>query len=210
MLPPRGVDNIPGGGSPLAAGTGIEYIEKLIQLTNLAARREELKMHARFATLLLSVGLVSCSKKPVPRVEAEPAPPAVAQSAPQPTAPVDDSRQRIREILDRVFQPVYFPFDQATLSSEARKLLSEAATLLAREPSIRVTIQGNTDDLGTAEYNLALGQRRAAVVRDYLAGFGIEPSRLQIISYGEEKPAREGVGEESRALNRRDDFQVVF
>lgn len=165
-------------------------------------------MPRRFGILLLSLGLACCSKKPVPRADA--APPAPSAPSTGPAAPATDSRREIQDLLARVFQPVYFPFDQASLSPAACELLAEAATLMGREPAVEVTIQGNTDDRGTVEYNLALGQRRAQVVKDYLMGFGIGAERIRIISYGEEKPASEGREEEARAMNRRDEFLVSF
>lgn len=162
------------------------------------------------ACALLSLGLVFCSKKPAPPVAAAPVALPVAQAEVEPAQPVEDSRLKIQELLTRVFKPVYFPFDQASLSEEARQLLAEAGMLMKQEPSISVIIQGNTDDRGTEEYNLALGQRRAQTVKNYLLGFGIDSSRLKVVSYGEEKPALEGSEESARAMNRRDEFLVSF
>lgn len=82
--------------------------------------------------------------------------------------------------------------------------------LLKQEPAIKVLIQGNTDERGTEEYNLALGDRRARVAKEYLASYGVNASQLKIISYGEEKPAKRGHDESAWAPNRRDEFNVTF
>lgn len=166
-----------------------------------------MRLHVGF--LLLSLGLTCCSKKPLPPMAAAPAAPPPVQ-APVKAPPEADSLQKIQDLVAGAFQPVYFPYDQATLSPKARDMLAEAAGLMRREPSVKVVIQGNTDERGTAEYNLALGQRRAQVVKKYLLDFGIESARLQVISYGEERPVQSGADEEAMALNRRDEFLVSF
>jgi peptidoglycan-associated lipoprotein len=159
----------------------------------------------------ISVLIVACAKKPILKAEPKPenAAPAPAVSA-QPEPPREYSKARIQSLISEVFKPVYFPFDRADLSPEAVRILSEAAGLMAKEPSIEVMIQGNTDDRGASEYNLALGEKRARAVRDYLVAYGIAPGRLQTISYGEERPARAGDDETAWAANRRDEFLVTF
>ena len=82
-------------------------------------------------------------------------------------------------------------------------MLDEAVTALREDPTLRVTIEGHTCNIGTAEYNLALGERRATAVRDYLASRGVATDRLQTISYGEERPKYDNAREETRRLNRR-------
>jgi peptidoglycan-associated lipoprotein len=153
-----------------------------------------------------------CAKKPLPPAQAE----ARVVPAPEPPRTVEpdrkeaDARARIQALLAEVFKPVYFPYDRAELPDEAKAVLAKAGELLKQQPSISVVIQGNTDERGTEEYNLALGQRRAAAVQQYLVGYGIQPSRLTLLSFGEEKPARPGHSEGDWALNRRDEFQVTF
>jgi peptidoglycan-associated lipoprotein len=155
---------------------------------------------------------MSCAQKPKPAAETGKAPSAVATMN-VPSTPGDSSEQhrlRIENLLNEAFRPVYFPFDQASLSEASKRLLGQAGDLMKREPSIKVLIQGNTDERGTEEYNLALGYRRARVVRDYLVSYGVEGSRLKLISYGEEKPAKPGHDESAWAANRRDEFNVTF
>ena len=82
-------------------------------------------------------------------------------------------------------------------------MLDEAVAALAEEPDLRIEIEGHTCNIGTAEYNLALGDRRASAVRDYLTGQGVSLDRLQTVSFGEERPAHDNAREETRRLNRR-------
>jgi peptidoglycan-associated lipoprotein len=98
---------------------------------------------------------------------------------------------------------IYFEFDSSTLSEAARDELERLAAWLTKHPKARITIEGHTDDRGTDEYNIALGDRRARVIQQYLARLGVEPARLATISYGEERPAASGSDEEAWAQNRR-------
>lgn len=104
-------------------------------------------------------------------------------------------------------QPVYFGYDSAMLRGEALPTLQENARKISGAPSsIRVQVQGHCDERGTQEYNLALGEKRAQMVRDHLMRLGIPGDRLTTISYGEERPAAEGHDEQAWAKNRRVDF----
>jgi len=101
------------------------------------------------------------------------------------------------------FEDVHFDFDRYTLRPEATRILDEAVTAMRETPTLRLTIEGHTCNIGTAEYNLALGDRRATAVRDYLVSRGVSADRLQTISYGEERPKYDNAREETRRLNRR-------
>ena len=107
------------------------------------------------------------------------------------------------ELLAKVGSTVYFDYDQSSLSSEAQATLDRQAAFLKASPSFRLIIEGHCDERGTREYNLALGDRRASAVRDYLVAKGINASRLSTISYGKERPSVGGSNETSYALNRR-------
>jgi peptidoglycan-associated lipoprotein len=98
---------------------------------------------------------------------------------------------------------VFFELDSYTLDGEDRATLDAQVTWLQRYPNVRVTIEGHADERGTREYNLALGDRRANAARDYLQSRGIDPGRMQTISYGKERPAVEGSNEAAWAQNRR-------
>ena len=107
------------------------------------------------------------------------------------------------ELLAKVGSTVYFDYDQSSLTSEAQATLDRQAAFLKASPSFRLIIEGHCDERGTREYNLALGDRRASAVRDYLVAKGINASRLSTISYGKERPSVGGSNDTSYALNRR-------
>jgi len=102
-----------------------------------------------------------------------------------------------------VFEDVHFDFDRYSLRPEAVRTLDEAVAVLQRNPDVRVEIEGHTCNIGTAEYNMALGERRANSVKDYLVSRGIAASRFSTVSYGEERPKYDNAREETRRLNRR-------
>jgi len=101
---------------------------------------------------------------------------------------------------------IFFGFDKFDLNPESTEILNELATLLKASTDIKVKIEGNCDERGTTEYNLALGERRAKAAFDYLTAQGIDAARLTTTSYGKEKPADPGHDEEAWAKNRRDEF----
>jgi outer membrane protein OmpA-like peptidoglycan-associated protein len=101
------------------------------------------------------------------------------------------------------FEDVHFEFDRFTLRPDALAILDEAVKALQANPSLRLEVEGHTCNIGTAEYNLALGDRRARSVRDYLTSRGIGAQRLTTVSYGEERPRHDNSREETRRLNRR-------
>jgi peptidoglycan-associated lipoprotein len=103
---------------------------------------------------------------------------------------------------------VFFGFDEYQLSSEARATVEKLAAWLKQHPSKQITVEGHADERGTREYNLALGARRANAVRDYLIVMGIDPNRIETVSFGEERPAVLGSNEDAWAQNRRAVFVV--
>ena len=103
---------------------------------------------------------------------------------------------------------VFFGFDQSQLSSEAQATVEKLAAWLKQYPNKQVTIEGHADERGTREYNLALGAQRANAVRDYLIVMGIDPNRVETVSFGEERPAVRGSNEDAWAQNRRAVFVV--
>jgi peptidoglycan-associated lipoprotein len=112
-----------------------------------------------------------------------------------------------REVV--MFEDVHFDFDRFTLRQEALKLLDDAVAKLQANPDLNVTIEGHCDSVGTVEYNLALGERRAGSVRDYLVSRGIAAGRLRTISYGEERPIADNDTAAGRAMNRRAHLLVI-
>jgi peptidoglycan-associated lipoprotein len=106
-------------------------------------------------------------------------------------------------VKEFVFEDVHFDFDRYSLRPEATRVLDEAVKALGENPELRLEIEGHTCNIGTAEYNLALGERRAQAVRDYLQSRGVVMDRLRTVSYGEERPKHDNAREETRRLNRR-------
>jgi peptidoglycan-associated lipoprotein len=98
---------------------------------------------------------------------------------------------------------VFFDYDQYNVDAEDQATLQSQAQWLQRNPAVRVTLEGHADERGTRDYNLALGERRANAAKNYLASLGIDPSRIQVISYGKERPAELGSNEAAWAKNRR-------
>jgi peptidoglycan-associated lipoprotein len=101
------------------------------------------------------------------------------------------------------FEDVHFDFDRYSLRPEATRVLDEAVRALTDNPDLKIEIEGHTCNIGTAEYNLALGERRATSVREYLTSRGVGADRLRTVSYGEERPKYDNAREETRRLNRR-------
>ena len=118
-------------------------------------------------------------------------------------AAIDQAAQTISDGI------VYFDFDKFDIQPEYRDLLQQKADLMKAYPSIQVRIEGNCDARGTQEYNLALGERRARAVYEYMVMLGVNLSQLEMFSYGKERPAVEGTGPAVWAKNRRDDFRVI-
>jgi peptidoglycan-associated lipoprotein len=164
--------------------------------------------HARIAAtvlLLLSV-LAGCAKKqtavippptpPAPDTSSAPAPaPAPTPAPPEPTMTT--------QLGNADLQPAFFDLDSYTLRDDARATLDKDAKLLRDHPKVTVTIEGHCDERGTSEYNQALGERRAQAARDYLVAAGINTGRIEIISYGKERPFAPGHDESAWQQNRR-------
>ena len=110
---------------------------------------------------------------------------------------------RARAVVELNFEDVYFDFDRSTLRPEALRLLDDAVARLQANPDKNIVIEGHTCNIGTAEYNLALGDRRANSVKEYLTSRGVPANRLETRSYGEERPKFDNAREETRRMNRR-------
>jgi peptidoglycan-associated lipoprotein len=117
----------------------------------------------------------------------------------QPAGPIPGS---VKDFVVSAGDRIYFGTNESTISSEGGAILDAQAQWLQRYPQVLVRIEGNADERGTREYNLALGARRAQAVKDYLAAHGVAASRITTISYGKEKPIDPGTGEEAWAHNR--------
>ncbi len=106
-------------------------------------------------------------------------------------------------------QTIHFDFDQSDLRADAQAILDAKLPILLANPDLTIRIEGNTDSRGSTQYNLALGQRRAATAKRYLTDHGVADSRIETVSYGEERPVAQGMNEDAWAQNRRDDFTIT-
>jgi peptidoglycan-associated lipoprotein len=145
-----------------------------------------------------------------------PAPPEpVVEPQPVPPEPTVSSNDAIGDrSLDDInkqspLQPVFFDFDSAEISAEGQKTLAANAEVLKKYGTWVVSIEGHSDERGTAEYNLALGERRALAARTYLVSLGVAPERLRTVSYGKEFPFDPNHSEDAWAKNRRGHFVVT-
>jgi peptidoglycan-associated lipoprotein len=152
-----------------------------------------------------AAALAACASQPKPGPEAPPPPPR-PEAPPPPPAPGRPVGQitpgSVQDFVVNVGDRVYFDFDQYAVRTDGQPLLAAQAAWLNRYPAVQVRIEGNCDERGTREYNLALGARRANSVKDFLVGHGVDPGRISTISYGKERPLDPGTGEESWAKNR--------
>ncbi len=180
-----------------------------------------------FATAALIVALACGGKTPpVARPVPPPAGPATTTPPappPPPPAPVREAPSVAPAIIedpltsrtvddlnrDSPLKPVYYEYDSAELTAAARGILDANAVLLKRYATWMLTIEGHCDERGTAEYNLALGERRAASAQAYLTSLGIPAERLRTVSYGKEFPFDPGRDEAAYAKNRRAHFVIT-
>ncbi|HET7599716.1 MAG TPA: peptidoglycan-associated lipoprotein Pal [Gemmatimonadales bacterium] len=177
----------------------------------------------RASTILSALAAASliaaCGKKPAPEQPApEPAPPPQSEAPPPPPPPArnDDAERMAREreaqmraLRADIGAMINFDFDKADIRPADQANLDRKAAILGANPSVRLRISGHVDERGSDEYNLALGNRRAASAKRYLTGKGVEDARLDVVSYGEERPLDPGHTEEAWAKNRRDEFEIT-
>jgi len=158
--------------------------------------------------VLLAISASACATKSAATVSSDAAsavntPPPRPEPVKPPPAP-----KQVAELPPLDFRPIYYELDSATLRQDSREMLDHVAQALRQRGEAHVAISGHTCELGTTEYNLALGQRRAASARDYLVRLGVEPDRISIVTYGEERPAETGSSESAWSKNRRSEFTV--
>jgi peptidoglycan-associated lipoprotein len=155
--------------------------------------------------LLVLVLLCFCAKKPKV-VEEKPKSPEVTQPEKPPEIPEEGVEKKV--VTQEDLQPIYFDFDKYDLRPGDREILNLNAKVLKENPDVKIRIEGNCDERGTVEYNLALGDRRARAAMDYLVNLGVTPGRISIISYGKER-CKHCFDEECWSKDRRDDFMIV-
>ena len=170
--------------------------------------------------------LTACRSKPAPVPAPAPPPPTPAAPAPAPPRVNQDSIDRARaaeaarlaatataaaaaRARATLGEKIYFDFDRDEIRDDQRATLDAKVPILSSNPNVRIRIAGHCDERGSDQYNEALGQRRAASAKRYLVSRGITESRIEVVSFGEERPAVQGENEEAWAQNRRDEFEII-
>lgn len=177
-----------------------------------AARSTNLEIRAGLSWLLGTTHAPPPPPPPAPPPRREPPPPR-----PEPTPPParieprpnTDSIEAVNRAREALLAPVYFDFDRSELRPDQRAVLDAKLPVLKANPAVRIRIEGNADERGSDEYNLALGMRRAQATRKYLIDNGISADRIDVTSNGEEKPVCQGHDEDCWKQNRRDEFVIV-
>ena len=177
--------------------------------------------------LVMVIVITGCAKKVPPPPPQPPAPPPAAAPPPPPPPPppprpapappprpLTEDEIFQRKTLDQLnaekpLGDINFDYDMSTIREDARPILQRDADYMRRWPSIKVTVEGHADARGTNEYNLALGERRGAAVKDYLVSLGIGGDRILAISKGEEEPLCMEMTEACFAMNRRGHFIIT-
>ena len=185
----------------------------------------EMKRVAAILAILVIVAACGPKKPPVAKpTTPPPTDPSSASRPPEPPTPVtepqpvpaepaaaDDLASRDLDDINKnsPFQPVFFGYDLSEISPEGQQVLNANAEIMKKYSTWVITIEGHADERGTAEYNLALGERRALAARNYLVSLGIPADRLRTVSYGKEFPFDPGRTEEAFSKNRRAHFVVT-
>jgi peptidoglycan-associated lipoprotein len=191
------------------------------------ASRSSLTSFAAIA--LTTFALSACKKKPEPAPAPAPPPPP-ARVAPRINQDSIDAARRAADaaaaraaaaaaaaraaaeaesVRNTIAQKVYFDFDKDDIRADQASTLDAKVAILAANSGLRLRIAGHTDDRGSDEYNLALGQRRAASVQRYLVAHGADASRFETVSFGKERPAAQGENEDAWSKNRRAEFEII-
>ncbi|MDQ1228708.1 MULTISPECIES: peptidoglycan-associated lipoprotein Pal [unclassified Sphingomonas] len=165
------------------------------------------KIKTTFVVATMALAIAGCAKKrpevlpPAPVDQNAPVDPNAGANTNPDGAIVPGSDADFRRSVTS--NTVHFGLDQYDIDPEARAILDSQAAWLQRYPNVRITIEGHCDERGTREYNLALGDRRANAAKNYLAARGVSPDRMNVISYGKERPIALGSDDASYAQNRR-------
>lgn len=170
------------------------------------------------ASLGVLFGIAACSSTPEPEPVVE-APVVVEEPEVVEVEPVKEEPMAVvatgpaagslADFQVNVGDRVYFDLDQYRLSSDAQEVLRRQAAWLESYPKVSIRVAGNCDERGTREYNLALGERRASIVKNYLVDLGVDPARIETVSYGKERPLAVGSDEAAWAQNRNGFTQIL-
>ncbi|WAC06403.1 MAG: peptidoglycan-associated lipoprotein Pal [Thermodesulfobacteriota bacterium] len=157
--------------------------------------------------LVVALSGCACAKKATPAAETVTAPPAIVEAEPSSEVMDKELAALLKQAqAEGALMPIYFDYDKSNLKPDAKKNLDKTADWLTKKPTVNIKIEGNCDERGTAEYNLALGDRRANSAKEYLVKLGVSAARLATVSWGKEKPLCAEHNEACWSKNRRDDF----
>ena len=172
---------------------------------------------AQLPALMMALAIAACHKSkvttstPTPPVQQPP----VTTSA-QPEVASNNAAEEERRRLEALRmaevtlgEMIHFEYDKSELSADARAVLDRKIAVLNGNPRLRVRVMGHADERGSVEYNLALSLRRANIARDYITGFGIDGSRIEVTGFGEERPLLLAHDESAWSQNRRDEFALI-
>lgn len=174
------------------------------------------------ALVALGVTLGACGKKKEPEAPTpQPTTPTVTRDTAAENAAAraaEEERRRAAaaaasaasaEARSTLEEMIFFDYDRSEIRSDMQDVLNRKAALLRANPGVTIRIDGHADERGTVEYNLALSLRRANAAREYLSGFGVDVSRVEVAAFGEERPLDTSLTEDAYARNRRAEFQVT-
>jgi peptidoglycan-associated lipoprotein len=179
--------------------------------------------------LLMTVVIAACKGKAKPPVARPMPPPSAVDATAKPPAPPEPPRPVNEPVIvppmpsedaigskslddlnrDSPLRPLFFELDSADVSAEGQQVMQANAAVLKKYPAMQITIEGHCDERGTAEYNLALGERRAVAAKNYLVSLGIPADKIKTVSYGKEFPFEPGHDDAAWQKNRRAHFVIT-
>ena len=172
--------------------------------------------HVMVPLALLAISAAACGKKADPVLQPPPdttapstPPPAPPPPAPPPPASGPSAEAVTAALVADLGNVIHFDYDQDLIKPEDRPILDRKAEIMKANPAVRVRISGHADSRGSDEYNLVLGNKRALAARQYLIGRGVDGGRIDVTSFGEERPADPAENEAAWAQNRRAEFEII-
>ena len=166
--------------------------------------------------LLLAFSVAACHKnKPVVEAPPQPGPPSPAPSNPPPPPPAPapsggtSASAITAAVAAEVGNVIHFDYDKDVIKDEDKPILDAKAAIMKANPALRIRISGHADNRGSDEYNLVLGNKRSLAAKRYLEGKGIDGSRIDVTSFGEERPVDPADNDAAWAKNRRDEFEII-
>ena len=179
---------------------------------NIGHANHVVRFGENMSVFLLSLFVACQGRQPKPPQDPIPKTVETPPEEPAPVEEVEEVEEVEDEVVERLvanFQRVYFELNSSERNEESKTALDENIVILQKELDVRIEVQGHADERGTTQYNVTLGEKRAEKVSQYIRMQGISESRIQAVSFGEEKPAAYGAGESIWSKNRRCEFRVV-